>query len=95
MNVCPYPIAVMSFNRPDLRRVVLRSLKRQTIGLDESRLYLFQDGAHSPFTKISADDSLQDECVRSFLKTFPNGQVLRSPINLRIALNLDRAERLF
>jgi hypothetical protein len=85
----------MSFNRPDYLMQVLQSLKGQTISVDESRLYLFQDGAKSRFREERADDSLQDECVKCFLETFPIGKVLQSPINLGIALNFDRAERLF
>jgi Domain of unknown function (DUF4214) len=95
MSVCAYPIAVMSFNRPDLLTTVLKSLKNQTIGIDESRVYLFQDGAQSRFTPAHVDESLQDECVRRFHQIFPNGCALRSPVNLGIALNFDRAERLF
>jgi hypothetical protein len=94
-SVCPYPIAVMSFNRPGLLKEVLTSLKTQTIPLNESRIYLFQDGANSRFTSIAADNSLGNECVRSFLEIFPNGQVLQSAVNLGVALNFDRAERLF
>src|SRR5579864_8501569 len=95
MSVCPYPIAVMSFNRPDLLTTVLKSLKNQTIGIDESRVYLFQDGAQSRFTPAHVDESLQHECVRRFREIFPNGRALQSPVNLGIALNFDRAERLF
>jgi Domain of unknown function (DUF4214)/Glycosyl transferase family 2 len=95
MNVCQYPIAVMSFNRPDLLTEVLKSLKSQTIGIDESRIYLFQDGAQSRFTQAHADASLQEECVKRFREIFPNGKALPSPVNLGIALNFDRAERVF
>ena len=94
-ELCPYPIAVMSFNRPDLLESVLKSLKSQSIEIDEKRVYLFQDGVQSRFSDNPADDSLQNECVRRFLEIFPNGNVHQSPVNLGIALNFDRAERLF
>ena len=80
---------------PDLLTKVLKSLKSQTIGVDGARVYLFQDGAKSRFTQIHADNSLQNECVKRFRKIFPDGQVLQSHVNLGVALNFDRAERLF
>jgi SAM-dependent methyltransferase len=95
MQICPYPIAVMSFNRPDLLTEVLTSFKNQTVSVDESRIYLFQDGAQSRFTQVPADHSLQNECVRRFREILPRGQVLQSRVNLGVALNFDRAERLF
>jgi hypothetical protein len=95
MATCPFPIAILSFNRPDLLTEVLKSLKSQTIGADGARIYLFQDGAQSRFTQEPADDFLQNECVKCFRDIFPDGQVLQSPVNLGIALNFDRAERLF
>ena len=95
MAPCPFPIAIMSFNRPDLLAEVLKSLKSQTIGFDQKQIHLFQDGAQSRFTQEPADDSLQNECVKCFRDIFPNGQVHQSPVNLGVALNFDRAERLF
>jgi hypothetical protein len=85
----------MSFNRPDFLTEVLKSLKRQTVGIDESRIYLFQDGAQSRFAGIPCNDLLQNECVRRFRRIFPDGQVFQSAVNLGTALNFDRAERLF
>jgi hypothetical protein len=95
MATCPFPIAIMSFNRPGLLAEVLNSLKSQTIAINEAKIFLFQDGAQSRFTQEPANDSLQNECVKRFRDIFPGGQILQSSVNLGIALNLDRAERLF
>lgn len=95
MDMCPFPIAIMSFNRPDFLSEVLNSLKMQTIGVDESKIFLFQDGARSRFTQLETDETPQSECVARFLDVFPEGKVFRSPVNLGVALNFDRAERLF
>jgi hypothetical protein len=94
MATCPFPIAIMSFNRPGLLAEVLNSLKSQTIAIDEAKIYLFQDGWQSRFTEELADDSLQNDCVKRFRDIFPGGHVLQSSVNLGIALNLDRAEHL-
>jgi hypothetical protein len=64
MATCPFPIAILSFNRPDLLTEVLKSLKSQTVGVDGACIYLFQDGAQSRFTQEPADDFLQNECVK-------------------------------
>ena len=95
MKACPYPIAVMSFNRPDYLTQVLHSLKNQTVSINEGQLYLFQDGVKSRFSEAPFDDTLHNECVKKFQEVFPRGNVFPSPINLGVALNFDRAERLF
>ena len=84
------PIAVMSFNRPDLLAEVLMSLKAQEAPIDHAAIHLFQDGAPA-----HADGLLQDECVKIFKEIFPEGQTHKADKNLGVALNFERAESLF
>ena len=89
-----WPIAVLSFARPDLLREVLLSLKNQTVRFDATQIYLFQDGNVDPFTgnKLVEDQAVQ-ECVQVFASVFPEGKSIVSDVNLSVALNFDRAER--
>lgn len=84
------PIAVMSFNRPDLLAEVLGSLKTQTIKVEPSTIHLFQDGAPS-----KSNNELQMKCVDVFRSIFPEGNIHFSEVNLGVALNFERAETLF
>ncbi len=84
------PIAVMSFNRPQLLEKVLESLNGQTQKVDPSSVHLFQDGAPA-----GSDNTLQEECVAVFKTIFPSGTVHYSEKNLGVALNFERAETLF
>jgi Methyltransferase domain/Glycosyl transferase family 2 len=89
------PIFLMSFNRPDYLQQVLKSLCAQVeCEIDKRTIILFQDGAVNPYSneRHASEDDIS-ECVRIFYSLFPNGQVFRSPINLGVALNFDRAER--
>jgi hypothetical protein len=53
----------MSVNRPRLLMRALRSLKRHTIALHESRIFRFQDGAQSRFIQVPLDSSLQESAA--------------------------------
>jgi hypothetical protein len=77
------PIAVISYNRPDLLERFLASLKQQTVVVDPARVALFQDHG----------DPAEDACVAVFRAAFPEGEVFQSDTNLGVALNIDRAER--
>ena len=89
------PILILSFNRPDYLAKVLESLRAQVAcDLGDRTIVLFQDGAVNPFSgKRYAEDDKLDESVAVFRQAFPDGAVMRSPDNLGIALNFDRAER--
>lgn len=89
------PVVVMSFNRPELLRRVLQSLKQQTLPVSLSKVHLFQDGARSRFASEgdSFDDELQRACLDVFQKEIPEGVVHYSEQNLGIALNFERAEQ--
>ena len=91
------PIAIMSFDRPAYFEKVLESLVRQ-IGVDigSRAIYLFQDGGRNQFSgNTYASQNLIDQNVKLFRGYLPHGTVLESPHNLGVALNYDRAERLF
>jgi hypothetical protein len=77
------PIAVISYNRPDLLERFLTSLKEQTVTVDPARVALFQDHG----------DQAEADCVAVFRAAFPEGEVFQSDTNLGVALNIDRAER--
>ncbi len=77
------PIAVISYNRPDLLERFLASLKAQTVAVDPARVALFQDHG----------DPAEEACVAVFRAAFPEGQVFQADQNLGVALNIDRAER--
>ena len=90
----PAPIAIMSFDRPDYLRQVLDSLRAQRDArLDEREIVLFQDGARnvaSGMERALAADI--DACVAAFEAAFPGRPIERSPVNLGVALNFERAE---
>lgn len=77
------PIAVISYNRPDLLERFLASLKQQTVAVDPARVTLFQDHG----------DPAEADCVKVFRGAFPEGAVFQAEQNLGVALNIDRAER--
>ncbi|MEJ2458685.1 MAG: hypothetical protein P8Y58_11270, partial [Novosphingobium sp.] len=91
----PAPILVLSFNRPDYLERVLESLRNQIgVALNDHPIYLFQDGGvnrHSGKRHASDDDLSRN--VALFTTYFPNGIVRRSPDNLGVALNFERAEK--
>jgi uncharacterized HAD superfamily protein/hypoxanthine phosphoribosyltransferase len=91
------PIGIMSFDRPDYFEKVLQSLVLQTGGeLGSRRIYLFQDGARNPFSgnTYASQDKINNN-IGLFKRYLPHGVVLDSQNNLGVALNYDRAERLF
>lgn len=89
------PIFVMSFNRPDYLVKVLESLRQQLdCDIEQRTIVLFQDGAINPCSNERHASDLQiNECIEIFEKLFPDKHVMRSSINLGVALNFDRAER--
>ena len=87
------PIAVLSFNRPLLLQATLESLAAQTVEVDGTCVFLFQDGVDPRDANADEDASSCDRCCEIFHRSFPDGHILRSDVNLGIALNMDRAER--
>jgi hypothetical protein len=89
-----FPIAVLSFSRPDYLIQTLESLKGQDKPLDGRTIALFQDGPWSPSLKKNhVDPALCRRCVEVFLEYFPDGLAFESSVNLGAALNFERAER--
>jgi hypothetical protein len=87
----PIPIAILSFDRPQLLREVLLSLAPQ---VGQNPVFLFQDGARNIYSgRQAADPEVQQECIRAFREIFPHGTVFASEHNLGIAENYERAER--
>ncbi|HEX2592961.1 MAG TPA: hypothetical protein VHL34_15785 [Rhizomicrobium sp.] len=89
------PVAVMSFDRPHYLEAVLQTALRQKgFGRFEPVFYLFQDGAVSPRTgTVYGNPDKMPESVEVFRKYVPDGIVIDSKVNLGVALNFDRAER--
>lgn len=90
-----FPIALLAFNRPAYFERVLASLKSQRdIELNESDIFLFQDGAVNGISgKRYASDEDIAENVRLFQACFPGATVFQANSNLGVALNFERAER--
>lgn len=90
-----FPIAIMSYNRPDYLVQVLESLKAQKkSNLLGRRIALFQDGWLSLSSgKSRVDPSVSAKCIDIFHEIFPNGEIFAGEINLGSTLNYDRAER--
>jgi hypothetical protein len=89
------PIFVMSLNRPDYLGKVLESLRAQVdCDVDQRTIVLFQDGAVNPYSneRHASDDEI-NQCAEIFHSLFPDSRIMRSPVNLGVALNFDRAER--
>ena len=87
-----FPIAILSFDRPDYLDQVLASLAVQVSEADE--IILVQDGAYNPLSgKIRGDASRIEECVALFRRMIPWGQVMQSPENLGINQNYERIEQ--
>ncbi len=86
-----FPIAILSFDRPEYLREVLTSLRVQTDERD--RITLFQDGAWNPYSaRKKADPANIQACVELFRRIFPWGEIAASEQNLGIAQNYERAE---
>lgn len=88
-----YPIAILSYNRPELLNLFLETLKKQTLIAPDANIHLFQDGPSSHPSSVESVRAAQNECVDVFLKSFPGGKVHYSEHNLGIGMNFDRAER--
>ncbi len=92
----PLPIVVLSYNRPDYLAQVLASLRPQLRPGD--RVFLFQDGAWSPFSgTFKTDERLIAASVAAFAERFPTGSPIETHVfgssdNLGIAGNYRRAE---
>jgi hypothetical protein len=91
----PWPILIISFNRPDYLRRLCASLKaQQGVALNETNIHLMQDGGRSPRSGLGyATEEEIAESIAVFREAFPKGQVHASPDNLGIAMNMLRAER--
>ncbi|MGH6979868.1 MAG: hypothetical protein ACREFC_01550 [Stellaceae bacterium] len=87
-----FPIAIMSFDRPHYLGPVLAALKAQTVPVDPSRIFLFQDGYRSKTGRDIADPRRIEECVALFQSHFPGARALVARDNLGVALNFARAE---
>jgi hypothetical protein len=86
-----FPIAILSFNRPNYLREVLLSLRPQ---VDERiQIILFQDGFLNPYSgRLCAQPEDIAACVELFRTILPWGTVAASDRNLGIAENYERAE---
>ena len=90
-----YPTAIMSFDRPEYLRVVLRSLKAQTAQLADEDVFLFQDGYRHKAGHDLTDPRRIEDSIKIFTEIFPASHVFYSEQNLGVAFNFDRAERFF
>lgn len=87
-----FPIAILSFDRPDYLRRVLDSLRPQIAEPD--RVVLFQDGGWNRWSgRQKGHAELIARCVAAFRRIIPWGEVVEAPENLGIAMNYERAER--
>jgi hypothetical protein len=92
----PYPILIVSYNRPHYLRQLVASLGP---ALDRPAqrgrpVVLFQDSAHSSyFGRDKTDPALIEECRAVFRDAFPTAPIVDADANLGIAANIDRAER--
>jgi hypothetical protein len=90
------PIVIFAFDRPHYLRRFCESLRaQQGVVLNERRIYMVQDGAISPRSGLRyASDAILAESAAVFRGAFPRGQVLASPQNHGIAMNIRRGESL-
>src|SRR5690349_6596931 len=88
------PIVVMSFNRPEMLRQVLQSLKLQeSAAIEDREVHLFQDNAVNAYSRLRyARDEDIFACVEVFKSEFPSGIVHLSPKNIGVCENFKRAE---
>jgi hypothetical protein len=87
-----YPINVICFNRPHLLRIVLDSIKAQTIPISEDQLYFWVDGYAGSKDESLNQTNRNHETVSIIKNAFPKSQVHLSERNLGIARNYWRAE---
>ncbi|MFC0388339.1 glycosyltransferase family protein [Muricoccus vinaceus] len=90
------PVVLFAFKRPDyLARVCASLLRQDGIMLDPRRVFLLQDGPVSPRSGLRyAEDAEIQASVAAFRTHFPRGEVLASPDNLGISVNIRRGETL-
>ncbi|HEX4880287.1 MAG TPA: hypothetical protein VFV39_10615 [Limnobacter sp.] len=87
----PFPVCVLSFNRPELLALVLEDLSKQTMQIGQ--IALFQDGAVNEISGLRhCKTDLQEECLALFKKFFPDGDVFHDGINRGISRQFERAE---
>ncbi|MCR9148428.1 MAG: hypothetical protein NXH74_14725 [Rhodobacteraceae bacterium] len=88
-------VAIMSFDRPQYLTRILQNVVAQDPFIDASTTYfLFQDGSVSPRSgQVYGDQTAMDASVEAFRKYLPDGLVYQARINLGVAMNFDRAER--
>ena len=69
-----WPLAIMSFGRPDLLAGVLRDLRDQTLSLDDRQVHLFQDGNVDTETgKVLVEDCVETTASHVSERYFPKG----------------------
>jgi SAM-dependent methyltransferase len=90
-----YPIAVMSFDRPQYLESVLRSLRAQTVPIAATEIFLFQDGYRSRNGHDLTDPRRVARCMELFETIFPGSKTFCSTENLGVAFNFARAENHF
>lgn len=88
-------IAVMSFDRPHYLERVLQTVLAQAAFVNAEPVYfLFQDGSVSPRTDaVYGNKDKMDDSVEVFARYLPQGHIYQSEVNLGVAMNFDRAER--
>lgn len=86
--VASRPIVIVSYNRPDLLKPVLNSLRTQTREVPAENVFLFQD-----WVSAGIGTELQELCCNEFKRHFPEKNIVCADTNLGIALNFDRAEK--
>jgi hypothetical protein len=87
-----FPIAILSFDRPNYLQQLLASLRPQVNRRDE--IILFQDGAWNAYSRRQkAKSRAIDACIRTFRYFIPWGTIVASEHNLGIAENYERAEQ--
>jgi hypothetical protein len=90
-----FPVAVLSFNRPEMLASVLRSLlyNRSLADGGVASIHLFQDGAVNAFSgrRYASDDDIA-ACIETFKNLVPEGTVHLADGNIGVALNYERAE---
>jgi len=89
----PFDVHVLCFNRPEYLEKCLISLSKQTMSIDPSRIFFWQDGF-----KGSKDDYLNlpdrtQESLKLIQKYFPNSAISVSSENLGIGLTYQAAEK--
>lgn len=90
------PIAMMAFDRPAYLESVLQTVLRQTgYGKFDPVFFFFQDGAVSPRTgNVAGSPDRISASISIFEKYLPQSILLPSGVNLGVAMNFDRAERI-